>query len=224
MNPFARGRWSVGVASALVLGGMAAYPGGTYLDGTSSGYSITRNFFSDLGMTTAWNGETNRVGAILFIAALLLLIIGLGGVVARLVHLMMPLPRSRTPARLAAIVALAVCVCFAGVAATPENSAMNLHVWFTFTAFRLFPLAAILMAIAVARSGLFSRRAVVTWAVLAVELLIYQGIMTWGPRVNTDRGLLVQVIAQKAIAVGACLALFLLTFDGDRTLRTSLPQ
>ncbi|MEM8733290.1 MAG: DUF998 domain-containing protein [Planctomycetota bacterium] len=42
---------------------IAAYPGGTRSDRTTTGYSWDQNWLSDLGCTEAWNGDDNQVAA-----------------------------------------------------------------------------------------------------------------------------------------------------------------
>ena len=48
----------------------------------------------------------------------------------------------------AAIAGALDCACFVGVALTPENRAMPLHVAFTLAAFRILPVVALLVALA----------------------------------------------------------------------------
>ena len=54
------------IALALLLGGvsMLLYPGGTVLDDSTRGYSLTRNFLSDLGSTVTYGGASNATGAV----------------------------------------------------------------------------------------------------------------------------------------------------------------
>ena len=54
----------------LTAVGMLIYPGGTEADHSTAGYSFFQNFFSDLGRTEAWSGESNPISMGLFIAAL----------------------------------------------------------------------------------------------------------------------------------------------------------
>jgi hypothetical protein len=116
-------------------------------------------------------------------------------------------------------VGLLVCAAFVGVAVTPENSMMNLHVQLTFWAFRLFPLAAILFALAAMYSDTMSKQARMAWWILAADLAIYMAVMTWGPSASTDVGLPVQVIAQKVITIASLCVLVALTLEGDKALR-----
>src|SRR5689334_23328827 len=118
---FRRVRWAAGIATVLAIVAGIRYPGGTFQDHATRGYSFFENFLSDLGMTVAHNGEANRLGAVLFMVALLVLVVGLGGSLVGFVRLHSFTPDSRPFARLAGVVGLVVCVCFAGVALTPEN-------------------------------------------------------------------------------------------------------
>ena len=72
-----RQRLAVGLAAlaaAMCVTAMLLYPGGTPLDRAASGYSLTQNFLSDLGMTTSYGGGSNRGGATLFVFSILALV------------------------------------------------------------------------------------------------------------------------------------------------------
>ncbi len=51
---------------------MIIYPGGTAFDPNTVGYTFWANHFSDLGMLTAFNGQPNQAGFILFTIAVLI--------------------------------------------------------------------------------------------------------------------------------------------------------
>src|SRR3954468_20007814 len=97
-----RARWIVGASILFALGAMLCYPGGTPLDASTVRYRITQNFLSDLGMTVAYNGQSNRLGASLFVGSLLLLLIGLGTCLLTIVRLSSAARASRPWARAAA--------------------------------------------------------------------------------------------------------------------------
>src|SRR5262252_9348012 len=101
---FARARWAALIATILAIAAAFRYPGGTYNDHSTRGYSFFENFLSDLGMTVAHNGEANRLGGILFVIALLLLVIGLGGSLVGFVRLHSTAPKSRPFARFAGLI------------------------------------------------------------------------------------------------------------------------
>ena len=195
---------------------MLLYPGGTTLDPSVEGYSFFHNFLSDLGTTVAYGGRPNALGSLLFVVSLGILVLAFGGSLAPFVRLYSGSPVSRLLARAAGVLAVFVCASFIGVALTPENRAMALHVQFTRLAFRAFPLVALLLSLASAHSAGTSRRTVVAWMTLTVVLVGYVGVMDWGPRLTTERGLTVQVAAQKIVTVAALVILVYQCYEADR--------
>ena len=193
------------------------YPGGTFQDHSTRGYRFFENFLSDLGMTVAHNGEANRLGAVLFVIALLVLVVGLGGSLVGFVRLHAATPESRPFARLAGIVGLVVCVCFAGVALTPYNRLHGLHIFFTRAAWRLFVLVPFLLFVASLRS-VVPRGVRSAWLFLTVMLAGYVWVLDFGPRVSAPGGLVTQVTAQKIIAITAILSFVYLSIVAERRM------
>ena len=212
-----RTQFTVGVAAALATGAMFRYPGGTALDATTSGYSLSRNFLSDLGMTVAYDGQPNRLGAALFVLSLIVLVVGLGYGVLRIARTLSVHPAARPWARAAMICGLLAGAAFTGVAFTPENSAMDLHVAFTFWGWRIMPLVAACLALASYKSPAPRPRVAVTWLIVAVLLAGYAALLDWGPSVRTADGLVVQVVAQKAAAVTVIVALLIVAHEIEST-------
>jgi len=217
---FTRARWMVGLAIILAIGAIAQYPGGDRFDHSSLGYSISRNFLSDLGMTMSFSGQRNLLGATFFVFSLVLVVFGLGGCLIGFVHLCSESSRQRQFAQGAAAVGLIVCAAFIGVALTPENRLMSVHLWLTLFAFRVFPVAALLMVFASMSSRVFPRRITVAWVVLTAVLTVYVIVIGWGPRTSTREGLTFQVTAQKIVAIAAVTILVYLSVQADRVLAT----
>jgi hypothetical membrane protein len=215
-SPFKVARRAIAVATLLALVAIARYPGGTMLDHSASGYSFFHNFLSDLGMTLAHDGQPNALGSTLFILSLCILVAGVGGCLVGLVRLYSESPRSRAFARVAGVVGLVVCASFVGVAITPENRMLGLHVKFTLFAFRVFPIVTLLLAFATLASDQFPRRLAVAWALLTVALAAYVVVLTWGPGPKTPEGLIIQVTAQKIIAVVSVSTFVYLSFEAER--------
>lgn len=216
---FTHGRWAAGVAATLAVIAMVQYPGGTFRDHSTHGYSLSHNFLSDLGATVAHNGQPNGVGTVLFITSLTLLVFGLGGCLIALIRLYSRMPASRPWALAAGAVALVVCASFIGVAVTPENRVLSLHILFTKLAFRAFPLATLLMAFASRADPGTPKRVTAAWIVLTVILAAYVVILDWGPSTRTPSGLVVQVVAQKVVAVSAVLLIIVQTYLADPVIR-----
>ena len=211
-----RTRWTVTVATAMAAAAAFRYPGGTALDTTTPGYSVPRNFLSDLGMTVAYNHEPNRLGAAFFVASLLLLVVGLGSVVGVIARFLAVDAGSRRWARLATVALLAVCVAFAGVAVTPENRLMVLHVSFTQWAWRILPAVALFLGFASRQNARLRQRTAITWFATALLLGAYATLLSWGPSVAEPDGLLVQVIAQKAATVVVIASLLIAVHEIER--------
>lgn len=215
---FRRVRWAAGIATVLAIVAGIRYPGGTFQDHSTRGYSFFENFLSDLGMTVAHNGEPNRLGALLFVIALLVLVVGLGGSLVGFVRLHSATPQNRPLALLAGFVGVIVCVCFAGVALTPENRFLSLHIVFTRTAWRLFVLVPLLLFAAALRSRDVPRGVRSAWLFLTVMLAGYVWVLDFGPRVSAPGGLVTQVTAQKIITIAAILSFVYLSVVVERRL------
>ena len=214
---FRRVRWAAGIATVLAIVAGLRYPGGTFQDHSTHGYRFFENFLSDLGMTVAHNGEANRLGAVLFVIALLVLVVGLGGSLVGFVRLHSATPESRPFARLAGVVGLVVCILFAGVAFTPYNRLHGLHIFFTRAAWRLFVLVPFLLFVASLRADV-PRGIRSAWLFLTVMLAGYVWVLDFGPRVSAPGGLVTQVTAQKIIAITAILSFVYLSIVAERRM------
>ena len=213
---FTHGRWAAGIAGVLTAVAMLQYPGGTFRDHSTRGYSLAHNFLSDLGATVAHNGQPNGTGTALFIASLTILVIGMGGCLAGMIRLYSRNPATRPWALAAGAAAVVVCASFIGVAVTPEDRALSLHVQLTKLAFRAFPLVTLLMALASHADRESPTRVTIAWAVLTVILATYVAILDWGPSTRTPMGLVVQVVAQKIVTLSAVLLIVFQTYAADR--------
>ena len=194
-------------ATALTLASALCYPGGTTLDHSAVGYSLLGNFLSDLGMTVAYNGQSNLLGALLFVLALLLTIGSAASVLWEFVRRCSAIPSGRRLARWAGFLGLIVCLAFAGVAFTPENLAMAFHLDFTLFAFRVAPVVMVLLTLAVRASGIWGSRVTLAFATLTSILAAYALLLTWGPSLSSASGLMTHVIAQKIVVIGAVLTI-----------------
>ena len=206
---------AAGVATLLAIASGLRYPGGTFRDHATSGYSLTHNFLSDLGMTVAHDGEPNRIGALLFVLSLTILVVGMGACLFGFVRIHSKVPASRPWTFAAAVVGALVSASFVGVALTPENGPLALHIAFTRFAFRAFPLVALLMAVATWRDRNVPRQVSTVWAFFTIALAAYVGVLDFGPRVSAPGGLVTQVVAQKLVAIVAVLTIVYQSYQAD---------
>jgi hypothetical membrane protein len=197
---------------------MLVYPGGTYRDHSTSGYQFFHNFFSDLGATVTFNGQPNPIGAALFVASLVVLVVGMGGILAGLARVYSRSPRAIPLVRLAVVAGVLVCASFIGVAVTPENRFRPAHVLFTKLAFRVFPAVPLFLGLAASRGDRSSSRTNAGWVAMIALLTAYVIVLDFGPRASTPIGLVVQVTAQKIVAVGAVLLLVYQSILAERSV------
>ena len=188
---------------------MLRYPGGTQLDAHTVGYTLDQNFLSDLGMTVAYDGRGNALGSALFVLSMGAMVIGFGSGLWPVIRSYAARAGSRRAAQAAFVAALVVCAAFAGVALTPEDRVMEWHVRFTRLAFQLAPLVPLFMTVAAARADSAARRLVATWLLLAVVMIAYALLITFGPSTGTTDGLRTMVLAQKAVTIVAGALLLL---------------
>ena len=214
-SPWRLARFTLAFTLVLTVISGFLYPGGNIQDESAAGYSFTRNFLSDLGGTVAINGQSSRTGAIIFGGAVIIAVVVLAGLFVGTVRVLSSEPRARLFARLAAIAGALTCIGFIGVALTPIDRAYGLHRLTGVVAFRSFPLAAAFLAVGTSRDQRFRKRATAGWIVLMLVLAVFIAIVNLGPSPDTTRGLVIQVLTQKAMAAGVLVALWIASREGE---------
>lgn len=204
---------------------MLFYPGGTRLDPTTVGYSFTQNPFSELGRTVARNGEPNLVSATLFVLGLTPAGLGLCAFFVALLPLFSNCSRSvRWVARLGCMAGIIAGVAYVGVALFPANRLPAEHVLAERTAFRSFLVASVLLGAVTAGATPFRFRASAAWWSFGVLLLGFILIGIFGPSRRTEAGLVVQVVAQKAIVLSALVIVALQSYEAQRAATQRKPS
>lgn len=199
---------------------MLVYPGGTKEDHLAAGYSFFQNFFSDLGRTEAWSGESNTVSMLLFIVALSLAGAILATFFVVFAQFFNQSPWSKWLGRLGAVAGVISGICFVGIAATPDNVHGWAHGVFVDWAFRMFLLAVILYTAAILTQKQYPRRAAWVFALFAVLLAGYVVLITVGPSTDTANGLKIQATGQKIIVYAAIVTVFIQAWDALRFARS----
>ena len=59
-------KYAIGIFILFNALGMFFYPGGTINNPDQIGYAFTQNFFSDLGNSISYSGESNLISFLLF--------------------------------------------------------------------------------------------------------------------------------------------------------------
>ena len=207
--------WFVVCAGA----GMALYPGGTRLDRDTVGYSFTQNAVSDLGRTVARNGDPNSASATLFVLGLTPAGLGLAAFFVALLPLVANHSRAKTVAWFGCLAGIVAGVAYVAVAWTPANRVPFEHVMAQNWAFRSFLVASVLLGFVTARSTIFSLRTAAVWWMFGVLLLVFILIGIFGPSRRTEAGLVLQVVAQKAIVFSALVIVAFQSYEAERAAR-----
>jgi hypothetical protein len=90
-------------------------------------------------------------------------------------------------------------------------------------AFRSFPVATALLAVATWRDGRFGARATLGWGTLTIVLIGLIVMARLGPGTATERGLVTQVVTQKIMAATVLVVLWLESREAERASDRAVP-
>jgi hypothetical protein len=199
----------------LTVIAMQIYPGGTFSDANTAGYSFWQNFFSELGFTVTHNGTPNPIGSALFFAALMLAGLGMGLFFTAFPRAFASERRAHLLARAGSAAGIASALCFIGVAFTPANLYLDWHKEFVVWAFRLFPLAVLLYTLAMARAR-YARPYLLVFIIFWLMLVGYILLLELGPDIKTFEGMLIQAAGQKVIVYASIISVVLQSLGARR--------
>ena len=184
-----------GLFVLLTIAAMFTYPGGTITDETTQGYDFFRNFFSDLGLVTALNGEPNLISMILFMIALTLAGIGL----ILFFIAFRDFFTNNLLSLLGTILGVASGLCFVIIAFAPYDVLFNIHTQTVIWAFRAFLPAVAIYSYIIFRQDVYPRRSGWIFVVFAVFLAAYVAVLEFGPSPETPNGLILHATVQKIV-------------------------
>lgn len=177
---------------------MLFYPGGAMYQPGARRYLFFQNFFSDLGTTVTRRSQNNAVAMILFVAGLVSVGISLAlaspvwkRVIAKQGHV-------RFFGHAAQALAVLAGICYVGIAITPWNLMLNVHMFFVQAAFTLL-LAFVICLTMMQLQNNWPVRYITSNLIYVVILSSYVFVLFDGPNLETLHGLVFQVIAQKII-------------------------
>ncbi len=202
--------------AVLTASAMLVYPGGTIANHATTGYSFLHNFFSDLGNTTTWSGLPNPISASLFFVALVAAGSGMALFFIAFARFFQAERTVMILSRLGSLAGVLSALCFIGVAFSPANLSLDLHVQFVNWAFRLFPVAVILYIIAILRQSFYPRRAVLVLGAFAILLILYLWLLSYGPGVKMADGEMIQATGQKIIVYASILTVLIQGYEAWR--------
>jgi hypothetical membrane protein len=211
-----------GLFVVLTLVAMLVYPGGSHDDPAYPGYSFAHNFFSDLGLRQAHNGQPNPLAGALFFIALLLTGLTLALFFMQFRRFFLDTRRTQVLSLLGALLGLGAGISFAGVAFTPADVYMEAHVAFVMWAFRLFPLAVLCFTLAMFETPAYPRGYAYVFLGFFGLLIAYYLLLSQGPGFETDQGLVIQALGQKVIVYTSILSICIQSLGAWRLQRSQV--
>lgn len=197
----------------LTIAAMVAYPGGTFVNPHTRGYLFFENFFSDLGMTRAFNGAANLISMPLFVLALFC---AGGGLILFFARFATRFPGQRTISRVGSASGMITGFCFFGIALTPQDLISDIHDLFSVAAFLFLLLASLVYVIVIARTPAYPKKFAFVFGALALFLLTYITLFLFGLPLTTRAGMVIQATGQKLIVYAAILCLLIQTRGAPR--------
>jgi hypothetical protein len=198
---------------------MLIYPGGSVHNPDQVGYAFLSNFFSDLGLTQAHNGQANWLSAGLFFIAL-------SGAGAGLILFFIAFPQFFRGTRLGwwlsllgSTIGVVAGISFIGIAFTPADLWRQAHIWFVLYAFQGLLIAALFYGAAILYDRSYPRWLGAIFGLFILLLAGYVALLRGGPPPSTPEGAAIQVAGQKIIAYAAVFTIMIQAWGANNLLK-----
>jgi hypothetical protein len=194
---------------------MLRYPGGTFFDPGTRGYSFFQNSISDLGSAISWSGQPNAGLPFLLGAAAMLCLGSAAGFVAMSRAYSGSVVNSRL-VRVARALVLFAGAALMAASAAPQDQFPRLHGRLTLLALGSFPAGTALLALATHRQAGIRPRVAVVWMALTIVVAAWGALIVRQPVTPVELG--VAVGMQKAVCLSLIAALLFQGYEAERLL------
>ena len=209
-------RWSISIFIILLFLSISFYSGGTLNDPNSQGYSMFRNFFSDLGILN----QQNIISVILFGLALLLCGLTFIFYFYYFMKLFSAETLNSVLGKIGAFFGIIGAIFFIVVGFTPHNYIHDLHVFSVNWAFRCFFLASTFLTISIFRDESFDNRYAYGYFLFAVLIFFYILVLEFGPSPSdSDFALVFNVVSQKIIVIVFIFSVLLQSIGNEKLIK-----
>ena len=195
---------------------MFAYPGSTYRNNLSPGYSFTQNFLSDLGRTVSFSGEVNFFSAQFFNMSLILA----GGVFSFFyfhVWKVFLADNQRMLAQIGSIFGVLGGLSLVGVGITPADLYLELHIICATWLFRFLFVASLFYSIVIFRHDQYENKYASGYLIFTFSILLYILVSELGPDPKISHfALTFQVVTQKMILLIFIASIYIQTLGLKR--------
>ena len=192
---------------------MTFYSGGNVIDPSAPGYSISKNFFSDLGRTTSYSNHSNWISFFFFNTCIVLSGMTFVLFFFEFFLLFRRNVVNRYIAMFGTLFGLLGGCCLIGVALFPIDLDLEAHRFCAKWTFRFFFPCTLLYSITLFRSKRFHNSMAYGYLFWSLFVAAYVVLSELGPGLfNTEGGLIFQVISQKIIVFTFILNVLYQTF------------
>lgn len=191
---------------------MFVYPGGTKNTPDTPRYSFSQNFFSDLGRTEDFEGNSNLASMLLFAAGLTTVGCTTAAFFVALPDVFEKDTASKAISAVMTGFGLLAGAGFVGIAFTPWNRFWQAHNSCVDVGFDCLLVACLAAMVNIYRTRAYPNAFGHLMVLVSAILLGYILLLQFGPGPHTPRGLMIQVGGQKVVAyvlVGGIVALAL---------------
>jgi len=188
-----------GLFLLLSIIAMIVYPGGTKFNHYETRYIFLRNYFSDLGRSTTFLGESNLTTMILFATSLTIVGLALISYFSVIPLVFRENKKSFVSSVIASINGFVCAVFYIGIGYLPYDLYLTIHTNFVYIAFTGSLLTIFLGMLAIFLHEDYSNLYAWFYLVFLLILIGYLIILYAGPSSSTDFGLYIQVVGQKVI-------------------------
>ena len=206
MNNIKRNTWLISMPRKILwifivlnITAMIFYPGSTFRNNLTSGYSFTQNFLSDLGRTITFSKEINFLSSFLFNISLILA----GGVFIMFylhVRKVFNSGKQNIMALLGSFFGILGGLSLAGVGFTPADLYLDVHIICANWLFRFMFVASFFYTIVIFLHPTFENKYSFGYLFFTISILLYILISELGPGPNVNQfALMLQVVSQKMI-------------------------
>ncbi len=205
----------------LTVLAMVFYPGGTYNDPNTIGYSFIDNYFSDLGRINTFLGETNIVSRSLLTTALTLVGVMLVSYFIIFATFFENNKISKWLSIIGTINGVICAIAYMGIGYLSydiNSTYLTWHTNFVYTAFTGSIVSTILYMIAIFHDKDYRNFFGWIYAIFTLILLGYLIILYAGPASGTPTGRLIQVLGQKVIVYTEIIIFGIQAFGSYRML------
>jgi len=207
----------------LTVVAMFLYPGGSYADHDTSGYSFWINFFSDLGRTETFGEHPNAASMALFITALSLASLTLVAAFAAMPRLFAENRASRKLSIAGSTFGVISAAAYLGIACMPADVNLTVHRLFVQIAFSTFLLVVILYSAAIFLNRKYPSFYAFVYIGFAFILAAYLGLLFGGPHIDTPEGVRIQATGQKIVVYAEIVCMFIQSYGALRVERQLRP-